>query len=143
MSLLARLEGVRQVAPGRWRAMCPAHAGHRPALAISECADGTVLMHCFGGCGVAEIAAALEMNLADLFPKDWRDDGDAPDMHRVRRMKHAFIPAQMLPALSIDLLEVAIIIGAILRRGSVTESEYARLLRSLARILDAEKYCHD
>ncbi|WP_143754659.1 hypothetical protein [Caballeronia concitans] len=73
MMLLTRLEGVRQVAPGRWRAMCPAHEGHRPALAITETADGTVLMHCFAGCGVTEIAAALELNLADLFPPDWRD----------------------------------------------------------------------
>jgi len=143
LALLARLKNVRQVAPGRWRAMCPAHEGHRPALAITETADGTVLMHCFAGCGVAEIAAALELNLADLFPPNWHEEEGEARAHHVRRQKHPFIPAQVLPGLCLDLLEIAVIIGAILRRGSVTESEHARLLRSLAAILAAEELSHD
>ena len=140
-SLLARLTHVREVAPGRWRAMCPAHEGHRPALAITETADGTVLMHCFAGCAIADVAAAIEFDLADLFPSDARHD--TPDTHRGHRMKHPFIAAQVLPGLTVELLEVAIIIGAIRRRGSVTDSEHARLHRSLARILEAERLCHD
>ncbi len=139
-ALLDRLEGVREVAPGRWRAKCPAHEGHRPALAVTETADGTVLMHCFAGCSVAEVAAALDVNLADLFPHDGRD---VPDAHRSRPVRHPFVAAQMLPALTLELFEVVVIAGAILRRGSMTATEHARLLRSVARIMDAERCCHD
>ena len=139
-ALLERLEGVREVAPGRWRAKCPAHAGHRPALAVSETADGTVLLHCFAGCSVADVAAAVDLNLADLFPQHGRD---VPDAHRSRPVRHPFVAAQMLPALTLELFEVVVVIGAILRRGSVTETEHARLLRSVARIMDAERCCHD
>ncbi|WP_244829209.1 hypothetical protein [Caballeronia sp. TF1N1] len=136
-TLLARLDGVHRVAPGRWRAMCPAHDGHRPALGITETDEGVVLMHCFAGCSVTEIAESLDLNLAELFP---RDDHT---LHHASPARRRFVDAQMWPALTLELLEVAVIIGAILRRGSVTKSEHTRLLGSLKRILDAEKYCHD
>lgn len=140
-TLLARLDHVREVAPGRWRAMCPAHEGHRPSLAITETADGTVLMHCFHGCATADVAAAIGLDLADLFPADWQRK-NAIGLH-ARPIKHPFIAAQVLPGLTVELLEVALIIGAIQRRGSVTDSEHARLQRSLTRILEAERLCHD
>ncbi len=139
-ALLDRLEGVHEVAPGRWRAKCPAHEGHRPALAVTETTDGTVLLHCFAGCSAAEVAAAVDLNLANLFPHDGRDE---PDAHRSRRVRHPFIAAQMLPALTLELLEVVVVIGAILRRGSVTDTEHRLLLRSVARLMDAERACHD
>ncbi|WP_233868634.1 DNA primase [Paraburkholderia adhaesiva] len=138
-TLLARLEGVREVAPGRWRAQCPAHEGRRPALAVTETGDGTVLVHCFAGCGVGEIAAALGLDLADLFPPR---EHDGYDVHLARPVMRRFSDAQWQPALTLELLEVVVIIGAVLRRGSVTTSEHARLVRSLACILDAEKTCH-
>ncbi|MEK7888248.1 hypothetical protein AAB992_14105 [Burkholderia contaminans] len=136
-TLLDRLSGVREVAPGRWRAMCPAHDGRRPALAITETADGTVLLHCFAGCAVADVAAAVGLDLADLFPRL------PPHLHGMRPIKRRFISAQMLSVLSLELLEIAVIIGAVLRRGSVTAAEHARLHRSIIRILIAEKDCHD
>ncbi|WP_155675222.1 hypothetical protein, partial [Burkholderia territorii] len=113
-TLLDRLDGVREVAPGRWRAMCPAHDGHSPALAITETADGVVLLHCFAGCATADVAAALGLDLADLFP------ALPPDVHCARPLKRRFVAAQWWPALSIELLEIMVIVGAILRRGSVT-----------------------
>ncbi|WP_233867205.1 DNA primase [Paraburkholderia adhaesiva] len=141
-TLLVRLEGVREVAPGRWRARCPAHDGHRPALAITECDDRRVLLHCFAGCGVDAVAAALGLDLADLFPPR---EPDGYDVHLARPATchgRRFTDAQWLPALTLELLEVMVVVGAILRRGSVTASEHARLVRSVARILDAEARCH-
>lgn len=136
-TLLERLDGVREVAPGRWRARCPAHNGHRPTLAITETADGVVLLHCFAGCSVGDIAAALGLDLVDLFPPP------PPNGHCAHPIKRRFVTAQMAPVLSLELLEIALIIGAILRRGSVTATEHARLLRSIARIMRIEKDCHD
>ncbi|QIG49491.1 virulence-associated protein E [Nordella sp. HKS 07] len=42
-----------------WMACCPAHDDQKPSLAISEGNDGTVLVHCFAGCGQSRVIAAL------------------------------------------------------------------------------------
>lgn len=48
------------------RATCPAHDDRNPSLVVTS--DGpNVLLHCFGGCPTARVAAALGMKLADLF----------------------------------------------------------------------------
>lgn len=77
--IIDRLAGVRST-PARpgvsraWRACCPAHqpegprAGRSPALSVAESNDGAVLLHCFAGCEAGEIAGALGLELADLFP---------------------------------------------------------------------------
>ncbi|WP_298209423.1 DUF3987 domain-containing protein [Ferrimicrobium sp.] len=54
---------------GSYTAQCPAHPDGRPSLAISEGADGRVLLHCFAGCTTASILSALELEAADLFPE--------------------------------------------------------------------------
>jgi hypothetical protein len=69
--VLGRLEGlkVRSNGPGRWRACCPAHGGKNPtALSIGEGQDGAVLLRCWHGCEVDEVAQALGLELSDLFP---------------------------------------------------------------------------
>jgi len=69
--LLTRLDGVRTVGPGRWRARCPAHEGrNRQALSIAEGSDGAVLVKCFHGCCAVDIVRACGLELADLFPRN-------------------------------------------------------------------------
>jgi hypothetical protein len=67
-NLLSRLEKVRQTGPGKWSARCPAHDDKGPSLAIRELDDGRVLLHCFAGCGAAEVLQAVGMDFADLYP---------------------------------------------------------------------------
>ena len=77
---LSRLAGVRK-APARagiaraHRACCPVHqpegprAGRSPALSVAESeSSGAVLLHCHACCSTHEIAGALGIELADLFP---------------------------------------------------------------------------
>ncbi len=78
--LLARLDGVKQAGPGKWQATCPAHDDRSPSLSIRETDDGTVLIHCWAGCGAAEIVAAAGLGLSDLFPPKF--DGQ---VHRAGR----------------------------------------------------------
>lgn len=66
--LLARLKGVRQTGPDRWIALCCAHEDRHPSLSIRELADGTLLVHCWAGCGAADVVANVGLKLADLFP---------------------------------------------------------------------------
>ncbi|CAE6768621.1 hypothetical protein R69619_03736 [Paraburkholderia nemoris] len=135
--LLDRLDGLRQVGHGRWVAECPVHRGRRPALAITEKSDSVILLHCFAGCAVADIVAALGLQLHDLFPPR------LPGIHRMKPAKQRFSAAQVLPALSVELLEVALVVGAILQRGSVTPTEHQRLLHSISRVMVAEGACHE
>lgn len=76
--ILPRLAGVRK-APARagivqaYRACCPAHQtegpkGRSPSLSVAESESGGVLLHCFAGCSVDEIAGAAGVELTDLFP---------------------------------------------------------------------------
>jgi hypothetical protein len=52
----------------QWIAHCPAHNDRRPSLSIRECDDRRVLMHCFAGCAVENIVAALGLRMKDLAP---------------------------------------------------------------------------
>lgn len=69
--VLSRLEGyrLRPNGPDRWRACCPAHGGSNPsALSVGIGADDAVLLKCWHGCDAHEVAHALGLELADLFP---------------------------------------------------------------------------
>lgn len=63
---LARLDGVTHAGKS-YKALCPAHGDKTPSLSVKEGDDGRVLLHCFAGCGVGEIVAAMGLRMADLF----------------------------------------------------------------------------
>lgn len=65
--LLSRLKQVRPNGKDKWVARCPAHADKSPSLAVAE-ADGKTLIHCFAGCGVDDILAAVGLEMDALFP---------------------------------------------------------------------------
>jgi hypothetical protein len=55
----------RQLANGQWLAHCPAHDDAKPSLSVTE-SDGCILLHCFAGCGIDDICAALGITTKDL-----------------------------------------------------------------------------
>lgn len=71
----ARLERVSKPRTTRdgttIRAQCPACGGtNRSKLVVTEKLGGSVLVHCFAGCGAAEVVDALGLELSDLFLPD-------------------------------------------------------------------------
>ncbi len=67
--VLSRLDHVREIRPGQYRAKCPAHDGKSTdSLSISEGQDGSVLLHCWGACDTETVVEALGLRLKDLFP---------------------------------------------------------------------------
>jgi len=67
-------ERLEDVAPenGHFRAMCPAHAGHRPALTMmveGEPPNRKILLHCHAGCGLQEILDAVGFKKSGLFER--------------------------------------------------------------------------
>ena len=67
-AVLRHLEGVRKAGAGRWAARCPAHKDRSPSLSVREFESGAIGVHCFGGCDVGAVLAALGLRFEDLFP---------------------------------------------------------------------------
>ena len=67
-NLLERLDKVKG-SNGKYQACCPAHDDKNPSMAITETADGKVLVKCFAGCTADEIVGAIGLELKDLFPE--------------------------------------------------------------------------
>jgi len=67
-----------------WVARCPAHDDRKPSLSVSQGRDGQILLHCFSGCTLESILAALGLRWSDLFPddplrrRDYRPSGPGP-----------------------------------------------------------------
>lgn len=83
--LLGRLAKVRRIGDGRWMAACPAHKDKGPSLSVRELADGRVLVHCFAGCGAADVVRAAGVDMEALFPPKSRFEGERQVAPRERR----------------------------------------------------------
>lgn len=66
--VLSRLDGVRRSGKG-FIARCPAHQDRNASLAVSDGDNGRVLMHCFAGCNIRDVVAAVGLAVADLFSR--------------------------------------------------------------------------
>jgi hypothetical protein len=63
--VLSQLDRVRPTTRG-WSARCPAHPDRTPSLSVAE-GDIGVLVKCWAGCTVDEIADAMGLRVANLF----------------------------------------------------------------------------
>lgn len=133
-ALLSRLDKVRQTGRDRWIACCPAHEDRHPSLNIREAEDGRVLVHCFTGCGVADIVAAVGLELSDLFPPR-----PVTDSH-IKSERIPFHAEDVLRALAHEVLIVDCAVGTLQRRGWLNDDECARLAQASDRIQGAAAY---
>lgn len=87
--LLDRLEGVKRSGHG-WMAFCPAHPNtNTPALSVGIGKRGDAIVKCFSvGCSAEAIAAAVGLQLRDLFAGD-RTPGYTPPPPRPRVEREA------------------------------------------------------
>ncbi len=70
--VLSHLQGVRRSGAG-YVAKCPHHDDRQASLSIKEAADGKVLLHCFAGCGNADVVVSAGLAFVDLFPPGHRE----------------------------------------------------------------------
>lgn len=64
--LLTRGLNPREISPGMWSALCPAHDDHTPSLSLRVGDEVPVAIFCHAGCEPAAIARAVGMTLRDL-----------------------------------------------------------------------------
>jgi hypothetical protein len=134
--LLDRLERVKQTAPGRWLARCPAHEDKSPSLSIRETDDGRVLLHDFAGCDTEAVLSALGLTLSDLFEKRLPEHS--------YRASHSRIPARdLLELISEESSVLAIIAADLLAKKTISEADWSRLSTAAARIGRARDHLHD
>ena len=92
-----------------WRARCPVHQGRsRTSLSMRE-GHAAVLLHCFAGCTLEEVCAALGLAVRDLF---WDSSGDCYPRRQARRparegLRQPRQEAIDLYGLKLDLLRAA------------------------------------
>lgn len=129
--LVARLEKAKRTSRDSWLACCPAHKDRTPSLTVRGLDDGRILVHCFAGCGAADVMAAIGLETADLFPEPLADHLPA--------VKQPFSAADALRALRREAA-VCALSSADLAEGKPIDHE--RLLVASERIADACEYIH-
>lgn len=127
--LLARLEKVRQRHPGQYSACCPAHADKGPSLSVRETPDGSVLLHCFAGCGFNEIVSAVGLQPQDLFPPRERPSKGP------RRVAGLLTPSQALELLTREAHLVAVCAGILSEGRPLSTDDRNRLMQASGRVL--------
>lgn len=131
-NILSRLNKVKG-RNGNWVACCPAHEDRSPSMTIRETPDGKILMHCFSGCSIGEIAGAIGIDLSDLFPPTNDYDYNKPQ----RRDKPRFLASDLLKVISFEATVVAISANDMARGRELQSSDKERLMLACQRINEA------
>lgn len=130
--VLSRLEQfkLRQHGRDRWRACCPAHGGKNPsALSVGVGADDQVLLRCWHGCEVEQVAHALGLELADLFPpKPQHHNSGRPARRRL------ISAGQALDLLDAEMTLAVVCASDMAAGRALDEATRGRLLQSAARV---------
>ena len=133
-SILSRLTKVKSNGHGRWTACCPHHQDKSPSLAIRLVDDGRILLHCFGGCSVAEVVGAMGLSINDLFPP--REIGAKP------AVKPAFYASDLLRIIKTETTIVALLASDIARGKQISETDLDRAKLASERIFEAANYAN-
>jgi hypothetical protein len=140
VKLLDRLHGVKQTAPGRWSARCPAHEDKSPSLSIRELDDGRILLHDFGGCGAIDVVESLGLTMSDLFPERLAGSGPAGGFSS---SQSKIPPRDLLDAFSLETTVVALIAADVLAQRAISEDDWGRLSRAVRRIHAARDLAYE
>jgi hypothetical protein len=130
-TLLSRLDRVKRTGPDKWLARCPAHDDRGPSLAVRELDDGRTLVHCFAGCSVHEVVAALGLELDALFPPRPLFDGRKPE-------RNPFSAADALRCLAFEARLVYLAALETLEGNVLNDADFERLALAVERFEAAE-----
>ena len=123
--LLNKLEKVARLGDGRYKALCPAHADKTPSLAIKE-ADERLLLHCFAGCGTADVLASVGLSFSDLMPEQAKG--------KFKKDKKTFHAIDVLGIIKFEASLVYIFATDMAKGLTLTSKDKDRLFLSASRI---------
>lgn len=93
-----------------------------------------MLVHCFGGCGAADVISAVGLEYSDLFP-------ELVD-HRYAPVRQPFSASDALRALAVESGVIAIAIADIADGKPMNFADSARVSLASGRIQTALEYVH-
>lgn len=126
-NLLQRLDKVKKTGADKWQARCPAHEDKGPSLAVREMEDGRILLHCFAGCGAAEVLGAVGLGFDALYPPKLEGDFSP-------RVKKPWNSTDVLNGVAFEIL-IAFNYAKQLAAGkALSEVDRARLLTCASRL---------
>lgn len=134
-TLIARLDKVKATGPAAWVASCPAHEDKRPSLSIKQVDDRT-LIHCWAGCGAADVMAAVGLELRDLFERRHTDTYVAPRRPPLPSSR------ELVALLEYDIAVIDIAAGTLERGVALTPDDSAALINAIADIRRILDVCH-
>lgn len=132
---LSRLENVKRTGPGRWIAGCSGHDDQRASLSVRELEDGRVLVHCFAGCSVQEVVAAVGLEMSDLFPER--------ELQHGKPERRPIPAADILRCIAFEALIVSVAALDIAAGKSLPEVDLARLRVAAQRLQAAGSVFRD
>ncbi len=127
--LLSSLTVVKKTGQDRWKARCPSHEDTTPSLNIRDAGD-RVLIHCFTGCSVHNIVAAVGMELSDLFPEVQKTNSP---------LKQRFMPQDVIQCLSGETLFMVMCSDSLAKGEGLDEVDQKRLRVCHRRFANAAK----
>lgn len=126
--MLAKLDRVKRVGPGKWTARCPAHEDKAPSLSIREMDDGRVLLHDWAGCSTVAVIAALGLRWSELMPP-------LPEgVHHRPPVRRAWSINDALELIDAEATLLTVIIADAVKRGALTAEVADRALKATGRL---------
>jgi hypothetical protein len=141
VDLTGRLEGVIKTGKG-WRARCPAHDGKSTSLTITEADNGTLLVHCFAGCQVHDVLAAVGLQVGDLFAR--KDLRSMSPTERSQLRQAAMLP-RWRAALDVLVTEASVVLIGACQLGDgepLDDTDLIRLRVAALRVFDCWEVFH-
>lgn len=130
---LTRLDGVRSRGTGRWSARCPSHQDKCPSLSVQE-GDRGLLVHCFAGCTVEEVTAAVNLRVSDLFTDTPIPRGEGP-IHKPLKLDLVEVAYRFELAALDRRLRANAVLNAVAKLSNIaiTDVQRDRLMNAVAR----------
>ncbi|WP_411728579.1 hypothetical protein [Methyloglobulus sp.] len=132
--LLARLSGLRATGNGKHLALCTAHDDRNPSLTAKVGNNGGIILHCFAGCSVDAILAAIGLTMADLFPDPPETKYHGYDRYTARKSIPRFSRYEMFPKLVFESTILAVAIGDLLNGHSLDDAALVRVQQAIETI---------
>lgn len=134
--ILDRLDKPRPSGQDRWRARCPScGGGSTSALSIGIGTDDAVLLKCWKGCDAEQVAAAIGLELSDLFPPKPANGRGAAPMKRQRLIT----ASQALDLLDDEACLVAVAAANVAHGVTLTPDDLTRVTLAAGRISELRR----